>query len=746
MADTLAQQNLFLVESSLNGWLPKEDDRRLLLGQLLDSVSDANSLAPHAWAVTFAPGGNPGFRLNVGKVETFVFYGELIRLNLAGERPNDSALSPFLTQTDYKSIHDEQWSFVAPVGIFRQFQDILRPFHEAFLLEAALTKSGQPIQGSSFLSSHSPELISYACRLLGRDEDEFRRVVKPGRSRLRLQARELRKIKREHILRAIRDLDSGVAHAFGESTDFDLVFEEKCYPPKAVFGLAGTHALNRDLKPEHFSAGENSVCFKVLTAEGFTIVKKASAFLLTWNPDQFPEESFAQQLEALESGEEKTLRWSVGNRKDLPVGSTLFLMRLGKDPKGIVGYATSTSAVYEGVHWDLARADANQTAHYVECKPFRMQLEPMIPLSLLTSRWPEFPWTPQGGGIQITDASLARSLGIACRAARIQRYWWVNHKQTFKAELDGGYIWSPKTSAGGKFNQTYENLTKVRPGDVVFSYANQRIQAVGVVSGEHSQAWKPSEFGTAGDTWAGDGWEVPIEWRAIQLPIVPKEHLERVAPLLPVKHSPIRSNGDGNQSCYLAAISQSLGDLLLSLAGGRREELLNHSDEAQRETEDNEVEAKIRKQKDLPNTEIEQIVKARRGQGRFRRALELFESGCRLTGLKDQRFLVASHMKPWAKCTSHAERLDGANGLLLAPHADKLFDGGWITFTEAGEIHVVCSSVLEILKLWGIDPEMNVGPFTREQSRYLEYHRENVFAERRAKLLEPTSDGVNKAY
>ena len=28
-------------------------------------------------------------------------------------------------------------------------------------------------------------------------------------------------------------------------------------------------------------------------------------------------------------------------------------------------------------------------------------------------------------------------------------FWWVNHKQTYRQETDGGYIWSPKTNANG---------------------------------------------------------------------------------------------------------------------------------------------------------------------------------------------------------------------------------------------------------------------------------------------------------
>ena len=49
-----------------------------------------------------------------------------------------------------------------------------------------------------------------------------------------------------------------------------------------------------------------------------------------------------------------------------------------------------------------------------------------------------------------------------------------------------------------------------------------------------------------------------------------------------------------------------------------------------------------------------------------------------MTVLERQQFLVASHIKPWRNC-DNSERLSGANGLLLSPHVDKLFDRHWIS-------------------------------------------------------------------
>lgn len=94
--------------------------------------------------------------------------------------------------------------------------------------------------------------------------------------------------------------------------------------------------------------------------------------------------------------------------------------------------------------------------------------------------------------------------------------------------------------------------------------------------------------------------------------------------------------------------------------------------------------------KALPKgTEAERLVIQRIGQNLFRDALiDYWQGRCAVTGLDIAPLLRASHIKPWAQCASDEERLDVFNGLLLTPHLDALFDGGWITFSEAGELRV----------------------------------------------------------
>lgn len=81
-------------------------------------------------------------------------------------------------------------------------------------------------------------------------------------------------------------------------------------------------------------------------------------------------------------------------------------------------------------------------------------------------------------------------------------------------------------------------------------------------------------------------------------------------------------------------------------------------------------------------TERDRLTKARVGQGKYRSdvtALWGLGGVCPLTGIDIAELLVASHIKPWRE-SNDEERLDPANGLLLATHADKLFDKYLLSF------------------------------------------------------------------
>lgn len=137
---------------------------------------------------------------------------------------------------------------------------------------------------------------------------------------------------------------------------------------------------------------------------------------------------------------------------------------------------------------------------------------------------------------------------------------------------------------------------------------------------------------------------------------------------------------------------------------------------------------RFEKQRLLKTTEAERLVIQRVGQDLFRNALlDYWQGRCCITGLAVPGLLRASHIKPWAKCQGDDERLDVFNGLLLAPHIDALFDGGWISFSDQGGVLV--SDVLpSIAKAQlGVSAQWTIPNLKSAHLPYLIFHRNNEF-------------------
>lgn len=123
-------------------------------------------------------------------------------------------------------------------------------------------------------------------------------------------------------------------------------------------------------------------------------------------------------------------------------------------------------------------------------------------------------------------------------------------------------------------------------------------------------------------------------------------------------------------------------------------------------------------------TQVEQRVKARLGQGRFRATLmQRWEGRCPLTGIDDAPLLRASHIVAWSACTVELERLDPDNGLLLSALWDAAFDRGLVSFGDGGEAYANPSlgrAAREALKIEGAPKLLRLTPGNRER---LQAHR-----------------------
>jgi len=309
-------------------------------------------------------------------------------------------------------------------------------------------------------------------------------------------------------------------------------------------------------------------------------------------------------------------------------------------------------------------------------------------------------------------------------------FWWVNQNQTLRAEIEGGFIWSPKRNKNGAFNRFYENMKLVEPGDLILSFADQRIGYVGLATDRAVTNAKP-DFGGKGENWDQEGWLVPVRWTKLKAPVQPKALIDQLRPTLPTKYAPLTKEGNGLQSVYLATIPEAMAAVFVQASKeidqAAKVPSFEIENEPVRRFEDR-VEAAIKNDTTIDITEKQELVLARRGQGKFRRNLEQIEECCRLTGVRDRRFLRASHIKPWRLCETNHERLDGYNGLLLTPTFDHLFDKGYISFSDDGAILISDRLPNEVRCSLGLAAQaVNAKTFSEAHEKYLAFHRKGVF-------------------
>lgn len=131
----------------------------------------------------------------------------------------------------------------------------------------------------------------------------------------------------------------------------------------------------------------------------------------------------------------------------------------------------------------------------------------------------------------------------------------------------------------------------------------------------------------------------------------------------------------------------------------------------------------------LGGTEVERMVRQRVGQQKFREAmLDYWGGACAVTGVALPEVLRASHAKPWAECSTDAERLDVFNGFLLVANLDALFDRFLVSFDDQGKMIVSSRLTASDMTRLGLPPGLSLRWLSDQHRHYLEWHREKLFA------------------
>jgi len=301
-------------------------------------------------------------------------------------------------------------------------------------------------------------------------------------------------------------------------------------------------------------------------------------------------------------------------------------------------------------------------------------------------------------------------------------YFLVFQNKSYEEERNGGYLWAPQKNKNGQTFHHWTDMKLIKKGDIIFNSFNGKLVSILTAQANCQEHERPTGLEEL-DLWEKDGWLVDVEYNDLEQPITYKNHMEDILKLQDAKYAPFNKSGRGNTG-YLFRVSKELANFFFEVT-----EATNLVLRREFQIEDNlqlenvkQIENELNSIITLEKTEKETIIKSRIGQSALKKALLTIEKKCRLCGVRDERFLIASHIKPWSE-SNNQERLDVNNGLLLCPNHDALFDKRYISFDETGKVMVKKSLDAATKIFLNISDNMRINLDERQQI-YMEWHRE----------------------
>lgn len=294
-------------------------------------------------------------------------------------------------------------------------------------------------------------------------------------------------------------------------------------------------------------------------------------------------------------------------------------------------------------------------------------------------------------------------------------FFWVNLGKSYKEVVAHNFLWAPAYVVGNngkkKTSAGWEPVKEVNAGDVIFCNRDENIIYVAVASRAAYPAKRPPT--RVFDKWNDEGFQIDVDL-TILTPAVSVEgfkaalmaiHNDECSPVLFTK-----TGGIAQQD--MVRLPLGAGALILSCLGDAEVNVCEQ--------------VTFRKKGRLKQGGTrETVAQARVGQGQFREdVLSLWQHKCPVTGLRKSELLTASHIVRWS-LSNEIEKIDPNNGFPFSPAIDKLFDLGYVSFNDHGELLIRTSALdMQDLRCLGIDPDAKIKVLNSEQKAYLARHRQ----------------------
>lgn len=253
-------------------------------------------------------------------------------------------------------------------------------------------------------------------------------------------------ITREHLLSAIERIDQEGIPSGANSQYYDLLFNEKRYPPKLVMSWANEYANGKMLDRTSFAGGKDTLCFKLLEREGFTIGTKPPK---SKNDQTEIDASFASSEDTFVSVEKELKVWFVCQGTTYNDEEKKSLWAPKKDKRGIGKY-----------YWDNMNdvKKGDFIFHYSD--GLRGVSEARSDAYSASNPMEKSPWRDEGTRVNITnlfefEQPIHYSRLKAKKGSFEKHLLGVKGPFDIRGEVKQGYLFSFNQEAGRVIRQIY---------------------------------------------------------------------------------------------------------------------------------------------------------------------------------------------------------------------------------------------------------------------------------------------------
>ena len=399
-------------------------------------------------------------------------------------------------------------------------------------------------------------------------------------------------IKKKHLIQAIAKIDATGIPKDGNSQYYDVIYNEKKYPPKVIVSYANIFANGKELDRNSFSGGLGTPCFKLLEKEGFIIDKKVS--MQNIKLYDIHGASTIENYRTLITSDDEYFYWDSKRFTRNEIGDIIFWVNRTervvlytkidskvvqpsfKDGKVLIndqGYNVSATA-QDSTQFEtfyrfkiIDKAIMPEGWNYSNLVPFNGQTmaiilyepnvnEPEKKIEKIKDLKPIFANNNEVS--EILDQALILLANNNSKNSKTPSIWFVTQGSTFREDRGMKFLWAPEKGKDNNGRFYWANVLRVKKGDIIFNYSEGELKGVSLATNDGYKS--PNK--DAESAWGKDGFRVDTDLILLD-PSLKSEIFSRNISsfntyLTKVNNKPFSTTGSINQG-YLYEFSKEAG-------------------------------------------------------------------------------------------------------------------------------------------------------------------------------------------